>query len=308
MNAVDVVAETFPDRTVRDVTPVERGNNKRTSLVTLDDRTVVVQLSAEPAAFRTEITLARAVRERTTVPTPAVLATGAFDGGRYAVVERAPGDDLHVRFTDLSLDERAEIARSFGRWLAACHETFRFERYGDVSLRDGELTASAAEWRSWFEEYLTAGLAALPAPLADLCEPIRAALANADLAARPSSRLYPWDLRPGNAIYDDDDEGVTAVLDWGEPLAADPALSVAKTEHLLCGWYGDREPLQAAFRDGYAAVRALPEPPRIYRLAAVVRSAVDAAGEVTRPGYPERTGDAAVAFHRDRLTGLLGGK
>jgi len=307
MNAVDVVAETFPDRTVRDVTPVERGNNKRTSLVTLDDRTVVVQLSAEPAAFRTEITLARAVRERTTVPTPAVLATGTFDGGRYAVVERAPGDDLHVRFTDLSLDERAEIARSFGRWLAACHETFRFERYGDVSLRDGELTASAPAWRPWFEGYLTAGLAALPASLADLREPIRAALTDAELGARPPSRLYPWDLRPGNAIYDDD-EGVTAVLDWGEPLAADPALSVAKTEHLLCSWYGDRKPLQAAFRDGYATVRALPEPPRIYRLAAVVRSAVDAAGEVTRPGYPERTGDAAVAFHRDRLTGLLGGE
>lgn len=41
------------------------------------------------------------------------------------------------------------------------------------------------------------------------------------------------------------------------------------------------------------------------RLAAVVRAAVDSNGIVTRPGYPEREGDAAVTFHRDRLAALL---
>ena len=37
----------------------------------------------------------------------------------------------------------------------------------------------------------------------------------------------------------------------------------------------------------------------------IVRSAVDDDGEVIRPGYPERTGEAAVAFHCDRLETLL---
>jgi hypothetical protein len=38
----------------------------------------------------------------------------------------------------------------------------------------------------------------------------------------------------------------------------------------------------------------------------IVRSAIDDGdGAVTRPGYPERTGEAAVAFHRDRLETLL---
>jgi hypothetical protein len=45
--------------------------------------------------------------------------------------------------------------------------------------------------------------------------------------------------------------------------------------------------------------------PRAYRLAAVVASAVDSRGEVTRPRYPELTGEAAVAFHRDRLRAWL---
>ena len=37
----------------------------------------------------------------------------------------------------------------------------------------------------------------------------------------------------------------------------------------------------------------------------IVQSAVGGDGEVTRPGYPERTGEAAVAFHRDCLETLL---
>ena len=71
-------------------------------------------------------------------------------------------------------------------------------------------------------------------------------------------------------------------------------------------WYvDDPGPLRAAFRAGYRSVRPLPAVTRAERLAAVVRSAVDGDGEVTRPGYPERTGEAAVAFHRDRLESLL---
>ncbi|WP_153952457.1 phosphotransferase family protein [Halosegnis longus] len=306
MNAADAVAEALPDRSVRRVDPVQRGNHKRTYLVTLDDGEVVVQLSTRPAAFRTELALARAVRERTSVPTPAILAEESYEGGRYAVVERASGDDLHERFAGLPLPTRETVARSFGRWLAACHEAFRFDGYGDVRLTDGELRATDADWRAWFGEHLDAGLAALPPSLSDLREPVETALADADLPERPPARLYPWDFRPGNAVYDDD-HGVTAVLDWGEPLAADPALSVAKADHLICAWYGDAEPLRAAFRDGYAAERPLPSVPRLYRLAAVVRSAVDSNGEVTRPGYPERTGSAAVDFHRDRLAALLAG-
>ncbi|WP_199710136.1 HAD family hydrolase [Halosegnis longus] len=181
MNAADAVAEALPDRSVRRVDPVQRGNHKRTYLVTLDDGEVVVQLSTRPAAFRTELALARAVRERTSVPTPAILAEESYEGGRYAVVERASGDDLHERFAGLPLPIRETVARSFGRWLAACHEAFRFDGYGDVALTDGELRATDADWRAWFGEHLDAGLAALPPSLSDLREPVETALADADL-------------------------------------------------------------------------------------------------------------------------------
>jgi hypothetical protein len=99
---------------------------------------------------------------------------------------------------------------------------------------------------------------------------------------------------------------ITAFLDWGDPLAAGAGLSVAKAEHLLADWYvDDGTALKTAFRDGYAEIRPLPEVGRTERVAAVVDSAVDSTGAVTRPGYPERTGAAAVEFHRRRLRSLL---
>lgn len=306
-----VLARTFPERAVADVEPASRGNDKRTHLVSFADGDgVVVQRSDRPTALRTEAALARAVRARTDVPTPAVLAEGRLDGEGYVVTERIPGTDLHERFAGLDAAERRRVVRAFGGWLAACHRAFSFDGYGPVSLDDGSLVATDRAWRPWFRSYLDAGLDALPDSLADLRPEIEEAVATTTLPPSPPSRLFPWDLRPGNALYDDagrtDGHGVTAVLDWGDPLAADPALSVAKASHLVCDWYvDDPEPLRGAFREGYRERRTWPEPSRAYRLAAVVLAAVDSNGVVTRPGYPERDGDAAVAFHRDRLTALL---
>lgn len=309
-----VLARTLPDRTVCSVEPASRGNHKRTHLVTFADGDgVVVQQSDRPAALRTEAGLARAIRARTDIPTPAVLAEGRIEGDGYLVVERVPGTDLHERFVELGGAERQRVVRAFGSWLAACHRAFSFDGYGLLSLDGGTLVATEREWRPWFRSYLDAGLDALPGPLADLRPDVEAAVDPATLPQSPAARLFPWDFRPGNALYDDGDEptnqdehGVSALLDWGNPLAADPALSVAKAMHLVCNWYvDDPEPLRAAFRDGYRERRAWPAPPRAYRLAAVVRAAVDSNGTVTRPGYPERSGDAAVAFHRDRIIALL---
>jgi hypothetical protein len=312
MNAVErVLAREFPDRTVADVTRSARGNRKRTRFVTFaDGGRVVVQLSDEPDRLAVETRVARLVGERTDVPTPAVLAAGRVDGEGYLVTERAPGEDLHERFMTLAAAEREAVASAFGRWLAACHDAVAFDGYGPVTL-DGKLVATTTDWRSWFDDYLTVGLDALPAGLADLRGEIEATVDATTVAWSPPARLFPWDLRPGNALYRSagsgaDPSGVTAVLDWGEPLAASPGLSAAKTEHLVCDWYvDDRAPLRRAFRDGYRERRAWPNPSRAERLAAVVRSAVDSRGVVTRPGYPERDGDEAVAFHRERLAALL---
>lgn len=344
-----VLAREFPRREIDAVHPARRGNSKRTVFVTFTDaERVVVYLSPDVRALHTETCLAEAIAARTAVPTPSVLAVGTVDGdgkpagdGRpagevgYAVVERASGVDLHERFSSLDGDAQRRVASTFGRVLGELHETFTFEAYGDVSVdtAPGEVRPPGAgtdparfvatgpsDWVQWFEAYVEAGVEALPAPLSRFGPRIRASVDRADLADDPPSRLFPWDLRPGNALVDadppnarSDGESVdtaslSAVLDWGSPLAADPGLAVAKAEHLVADWYvDDGEPLRAAFRTGYERRAVYPTVPPAYRVAAVVRSAVDSRGVVTRPGYPERTGDDAVTFHADRLEAALDG-
>ncbi|RCK68847.1 hypothetical protein DT076_14510 [Desertihabitans brevis] len=67
--------------------------------------------------------------------------------------------------------------------------------------------------------------------------------------------LLHLDLHPLNVLVGDDDE-VSAVLDWANARAGDPALDVARTWALLAahpavaGWRGS--PVGAAFLDGWA--------------------------------------------------------
>ncbi|ELZ26483.1 phosphotransferase [Halogeometricum pallidum JCM 14848] len=305
-----VLDREFPARTVTETTPSRRGNTKETTLVRFaDGEGAVVQFAADADAFRTELALARAVRERTAVPTPRILADGSLAGRPYAVAALVDGVDLHERFSRVSSATRRRLSRRFGRSLAALHESFAFEGYGAVRVdggSDGEdagaaLRADGAEsWPSWFDAHVREGIDALPAAFDDVREELLAGLDGASLSRNPTPRLYPWDLRPGNAVFDGDD--VAAVLDWGGPLSAAAGLAAAKVEHLVADWYvADGAPLRTAFREGYRSVRPYPEVPPVYRLAAVVRSAVDSHGVVTRPRYPELEGEAAVEFHRERM-------
>jgi len=305
-----VLSAACTDRTVESTTPARYGNTKRTDVVAFaDGESVVLQRSDDPESLRTEAQLTRAIGRRTAVPVPAVRGQGTVGDTGYVVLEHVPGTDLHERFVDLQTAEQRALASRFGTILAALHDEFAFEGFGTVVVDDsGAATptfrATGGDgWETRFDEYAHEGIETLPPAFDDLREPIRAVVESASLPSDPSSRLYPWDLRPGNALYDD---GLAAVLDWGEPLAADPGLALAKAEHLVAEWYvADSGPLRRALREGYRELRPLPTVPTAYRLVAVVRSAVDGDGEVTRPRYPERTGADAVAFHRERIESLL---
>jgi aminoglycoside phosphotransferase (APT) family kinase protein len=307
---VAILSAAFPDRVVESTTPARYGNTKRTDVVTFaDGETVVLQRSDDSESLRIEAELTRAIGRRTAVPVPTVRGRGILGDTGYVVLEHVAGADLHERFVDLPSAEQRALARRFGRILAALHDEFAFEGYGPVETvgsGSGEetfRTTGGNDWESWYREYAHEGIETLPPAFDDLRESTRAVVESASLPAGPPSRLYPWDFRPGNALYDD---GLAAVLDWGGPLAADPGLALAKTEHLVAEWYVEESgPLRRALRGGYRELRALPDVPRVYRLVAVVRSAVDGNGEVTRPRYPERTGTEAVAFHRERIESLL---
>lgn len=315
------VADALPGATVSSVETPATGNTKRTAFVSLDDgRELVVQSRPVGAGLSTEARLAREVARRTDVPVPRVLAVGSVGGTEYVLAERAPGGDLHPRFVDLDPDDRRAAVRSMGRWLAELHAAFRFEGYGSVTLADGRLVVAdpATDWRGWFRDYVGRACSRLKdggAGLAELAPRVREAVEAGigDLPRRPPARLFPWDLRPGNATVADG--RVTALLDWADPLAAARGLSLAKSAYVTVDWYlPDPAPdrLLSAFLGGYRDRLAPPDRTaaerRLYRVAAVVASAVDSRGRVTRPRYPELEEDAAAAFHRRHLLSALDGE
>jgi hypothetical protein len=304
-----LVNAVFPNRDIVSMSTSRAGNFKRTVAVWFEAHDpVVVQYSSE-TSLRTEGELTRAIGGRTSVPVPRILEIGGHRSASYIVSELAPGQNLHSHFTGLDRGTQRHISREFGRYLGEIHEAFDFDGVGPVSSTGGSecLRFNATEtddFAGWFRRYAREGIEVLP----EAFDPVRGRLADAILSRPYESgwepRLFPWDLRPGNALALDGE--LSAVLDWGDPLAAPPELAVAKARHLVADWYvEDAQPLRSAFRDGYESVRAYPTVPTAFELVGVVRSAVDSHGVVTRPRYPEWTGDEAVQFHLDRLTELL---
>lgn len=298
-----------PTRRPTTVEKLGRGNRKMTRLVSFESgESVVVQLPAggDGTGLRAGALVLRAVRERTGVPVPAVLADGTIDGTDYLVTERADGEDLHERFAGLDPDTQRHLARTFGRHLAAVHDAFAFEGYGPLDAVDGGLKPCETGWEEWFVSYGRAAVGRLPPAFGGLRDGLGELLAAPPLDPDPPATLFPWDFRPGNALFHEGE--LTAVLDWERPFSAAPALSVAKAEYLVPDWYvDDPTPLRAAFRAGYGSLRPVPNVRPVHRAVAIAASAVDTAGVVTRPSFPERDCEGAVAFHRRALRWALDG-
>ena len=301
----EAIGSAFPAAAIASIERPSEGNRKETAFVTLSDgRRVVVQVADDPGAIRTEARLAREIADRTTVPVPAVLADGPLGEGGYCVTERIDGENLHARFTALSDGRRRTIARRFGCALGEIHDAFEFDRFGPVAATDEGIRATGpTAFGTWLDRHAGEAIEALPDELADLEGAIREAVEPSRLGS-PTPRLFPWDLRPGNAVVDGGE--VAAFLDWGEPLSAGPGIALAKLDHLVADWYReDGTGLRTAIREGYREVRPVPDVGRCERVAAILGAVVDSEGVITRPGYPERTGSEAIAFHRERLVSAL---
>lgn len=287
------------------VAPLGRGNRKQTKLVRFADRPpVVLQLCDAPSRLRTEAALLQRIRAETPVPVPRVLASGAAEHLGYLVTPYVKGDDLHERFAGLSPGRRRTVAASFGECLATLHQQFRFNGYGPVTVEDNRLSAPDQSRETWFTEYGHTALDRLPPAFDPVRDALSATLSDDTPEAAPEATLFPWDFRPGNALAVDG--ALTAVLDWESPLAATPALSVAKAAYLVADWYVEESaPLRRAFVRGYTDVRPYPNVRPAHRVAAIADSAVDSNGVVTNPRYPVVDRDEAVAIHRNALASIV---
>ena len=313
-----ILATVRPEGSVASVRTLSPGGRRRTHRVSfVDADPIVVQRTTDARAVETEAHLIDAVATRTSVPVASVVGHGVTDGTAWLATRHVDGVDLHARITDYSPAIQRSLARRFGRYLAALHEAFVFEAPGRVVVAGERLTVNddglavddAAESHEWLRTYAETNVDRLPADFGSLRPELEGVLAES-VAEPPdstgTSSLFPWDLRPGNALVADG--SITAVVDWEAPLSAPPGLSLAKTAYLVADWYvpPDRAAdLRAALRAGYAAIRAPPSITPLHRVAAVASAAVDSRGRVTNPGYPPVDRAAAVAFHRRALSRAL---
>ncbi len=333
------LAAVRPDASVTGVEPIEAGGRRPILAVRfVDADPIVVRHATDAAALATEAELLSAVAAETTVPVAAPLGWGpsasasngsaesgdpddAADGTEAAVPgdddagwlasEFVEGDDLHEAFVALDPTSRRDLAAAFGRVLGELHATFRFDGYGPLVATDGAIRAAsrsppddadrATAWRDWLVGRGRDGLDRLPPAFDDVVDAARARLDAWTVGTAPTPRLFPWDLRPGNALVTD--ATIAAIVDWESPLAAGAALSVAKAEYLIADWYVPDEAaaLRRAFRTGYGEVRSVPTVEDVHRIVAIAETAVDSRGVVTNPRYPPVGRDEAVAFHRRHL-------
>jgi len=158
-------------------------------------------------------------------------------------------DGAHRRAAETALAsvtaERPRTVEPLGRGNRKRTALVRFDGRGPVAVDDGALTAQSGDWHGWPAEYGRTAVERLPPDFDPIRGALRAVFAGQSPDQSPPARLFPWDLRPGNAVVADG--RVTAVLDWEAPMAAAPALSVAKAEYLVADWYADHpEPLRTA--------------------------------------------------------------
>lgn len=305
-----VLARTHPDRTLTTVRLVADGARRRTAIARFESESpLVVRLSTDDA-FGAEVALIRAIRDRTPVPVPAPIATGTVTDTAYFVSEYRPGTDLHPTFTQLSPERRRRVTTDFGSILAHLHEAFAFDGCGELTTGpdDGLAPDGCDTLRQdcdgWLAEYGLAAVSRLPPAFDALRESLVSRIRAVPDRPPATPRLFPWDLRPGNALATDC--GIVAVVDWECPLAAPPALAAAKVEYLVADWYvDDSAPLRRAIQTGYEHVRPYPDIRSFHRLVAIADSAVEARGRVTNPGYPPADRDEAVSFHCDALNRSL---
>ena len=299
------LVRSYLDTTTRHIDRVRDGNQKETFRCVLGDgRTVYVQLGG--ADLRHEIALHRDLASRSVVPVPAMLANGCSSEQTFFITEAVPG----VRLTDVltALDAAAcsELCRTLGRYLGCLHNAYAFDGHGYVVEQDGALVVDRPRTaRTVICDLLDRGLSAFPSPLADLRRSVHTSLTRTAIPADEPATLYPWDFRPGNMRWQDG--AVSGLLDWGTPMAAPAAVGVAKAMYVTLDWF-ELTAYRSAFLAGYQSVRTLSVDGAYWQFAsvlAVVRSAVDSQGAVTRPFHPMADEPTAFAFHRGHLEGLL---
>lgn len=216
----------------------------------------------------------RLVGAETALPVPEVLASGSLEGvagpARWALYEYRDGRRPETGIAG----RRAELAAEAGRLLGRLHASraLEFDRRGGLERAGTGLEVRPA-----------ASAGVLDSRLARRVAPVGPATAPAVAPV-----LDHGDFRPANLLVDED--GVAAVLDWGNAHVTHPGFALARAEvrfaDLAAGRAGERRALRERFRAAYARRSDLPDAVRAalprFKALWVLQAAANVAGVARR--------------------------
>lgn len=264
-----ILDESGPDYEEFSFEPATGGTRADVFLVTLvyqgTEYEVVVKFKPEnDDRFAVEPKLHEYVADRTDIPIPRILVfkeEPAVDVPPYFVTERVRGDNLADQYGDMTSEHWDRVIEQVGRILGDLHEGVAFEAYGRLMLYDGRITIRnwRGNWREYFADLTMNHIENLGTTPFDGIQSRARDAVEAALPAVPEDgvpRLVHDDFQPTNllSILEEDDP-ITAVLDWQDTLAAHPDYQMAQAEFLyIDSTFQDpeaRERLREKLFDGY---------------------------------------------------------
>jgi len=249
------------------------GHQGEVFLVTLtvggEEYEVVVKFQAGDPGFALEPFLHDYVADRTDVPVPRILVYNEapeLDVDPYFVTERIRGQNLAESLAALDETTHEAVIEHAGRILGDIHKQIAFEGYGRLTLDEGGkliVDDFTWDWQQFFYESVSGSIAAFDGgPFADLQADAQQRLDDSIdvIEGTDIPRLVHDDFRPANMLFAEDEENpISAVLDWQFVLAGDPEYHIARTDFLFIDpAFRDRdarERLRDCLYEGYRAYR-----------------------------------------------------
>lgn len=193
-------------------------------------------------AMAVEAALLDRIAHQTTVPVP-----------RVREVDLSPDEPLHpylllewVGGTPLNLvsdgpgDTWQQYLSEIGHHLATLGNTFQFQRFGSLRVRDGTVGVkdNHTTWTAWMDTQYNTYIQRLEAtPLTDLAADITAWYQERreQLPTQPASVLVHDDVHLANFLVNTESNKapLTAIIDWEEVVAAPREFQVARMEYSL---------------------------------------------------------------------------
>ncbi len=218
----------------------------------------------KPEWFKLEEELIEQVDNKTDIPTQNIIYS-YFSKEEvpklFHIDEKIEGSKSEEKYDDLSIDQKEEIVRQIGRYLAQIHKNIQFESFGRLRYNRESIEIEEYSWKEIVQEIAEDYITEMKdTRFEDLQQEFRDYVQkNLHLLDESNPVLVHYDVAVDNIIRQGTE--AKAVLDWERAFAGRPEWDLSHSEvRFILQFVEDQEKverLKNAFYDSYQEVRSL---------------------------------------------------